>query len=62
MTVLIDPGSNSTLFREGAIRALKLHGNRQTLRINGVADSLTTFQSEYLELSIRTLFGEVVTL
>ena len=45
MTVLIDPGNNSTLFREGAIRALKLHGNRQTLRINGVADSLTTFQS-----------------
>ena len=62
MKVLIDPGSNSTFFCEGAIRALKLHGNRQTLRINGVADSLTTFQSEYLELSIRTLFGEVVTL
>ena len=62
MTVLIDPGNNSTLFREGAIRALKLQGSRQTLQINGVADSLTTFQSEYLELPIRTLFGEMVTL
>ena len=62
MTVLIDPGSNSTLFREGAIRVLKLHGSRQTLRINGVADSLTTFQSEYLELPIKTFFVEVATL
>lgn len=62
MTVLIDPGSNSTLFREGAIRALKLDGDRQTLRINGVADSMTTLQSEYLELQIKTALGEVVTL
>jgi hypothetical protein len=52
MTVLIDPGSNSTLFREGAIRSLKLRGDRQTLRIDGVADTMSTLQSEHLNFQI----------
>jgi hypothetical protein len=30
MTVLIDPGSNSTLFRKGAIRVLKLGADRRS--------------------------------
>ncbi|XP_046450173.1 uncharacterized protein LOC124198385 [Daphnia pulex] len=62
VTVMVDPGSNSTLFREGLARSLKLRGRSQTLRIDGVAGAISTLQSEHLEIRIKTAFGEFVTL
>ncbi|XP_032782640.2 uncharacterized protein LOC116920627 [Daphnia magna] len=63
ITVILDPGSNATLFREGIVRSLKLRGRRQTLHIDGVADTISSLHSsEHLEMQIRTAFGELVTL
>ena len=62
VSVLIDPASTATFFREGIVRSLKLHGHSQTLRVEGVAETSSTTPSEYLDLRIRTAFGEVVTL
>jgi hypothetical protein len=62
VTVMVDPGSNSTLFREGLARSLKLRARSQTLRIDGVAGAISTLQSEHLEIRIKTAFGEFVTL
>lgn len=59
--VMLDGGSDSTIFREGFIRKLGLQGRRQLLRIAGVANASTSYpDSEHLTLQIETAFGETV--
>lgn len=51
--VMGDRGTNSTLYREGLTRPLRLHGRSQTLRINGVSDSALTDLQAQCELCSR---------
>ena len=61
VNVLMDGGSDATFFREGLIRDLRLDGSRQTLLVEGVGEGRSThLDSEYLELRLRTSFGETV--
>jgi hypothetical protein len=62
VSLFIDPESTATFFREGIVRSLKLDGHSQTLRVEGVAETSSVAPSEYLDLRIRTAFGEVVTI
>lgn len=51
MNVMLDGGSDSTIFRAGFIRKLGLQGRRQLLRIAGVADVSNSYpHSEHLTL------------
>jgi hypothetical protein len=61
VNVLMDGGSDATFFREGLIRDLRLDGSRQTLLVEAVGEgSSTHLDSEYVELRLRTSFGETV--
>ena len=55
VSVLIDPASTATFFREGIVRSLKLHGHSQTLRVEGVAETSSTATSEYLTCRLDRL-------
>ena len=61
VNVMLDGGSDSTIFRDGFIRRLGLQGRRQLLRIAEVADASTNYpSSEHLTLQIEAAFGETV--
>ena len=63
VNVLMDDGSDATLFRESLIRRLRLSGSRQTLLVEGVGEgSSTHLDSEYLELRLQTASGEIVSI
>jgi hypothetical protein len=63
INVMLDAGSNTTFIREGLVRSLRISGERQTLRIQGVADAASTHpNSEELFLQLKTAFGDMVTL
>ena len=63
VTVLLDGASDSTLFTEALQKTLRIPGQRQTLRVNGVAEAASTHRySEHLELKLRTAFGEIITI
>ncbi|KZR98256.1 Uncharacterized protein APZ42_006409, partial [Daphnia magna] len=63
INVMLDAGSNTTFIREGLARSLRISGERQTLRVQGVADAASTHpNSEELFLQLMTAFGDIVTL
>jgi hypothetical protein len=63
INVMLDSGSNTTFIREGLVRSLRISGERQTLRVQGVGDAASThLNSEELFLQLKTAFGDMVTI
>ncbi|XP_045027086.1 uncharacterized protein LOC123470616 [Daphnia magna] len=63
INVMLDAGSNTTFIREGLVRSLRISGERQTLRVQGVADAASTHpNSEELFLQLMTACSDMVTL
>jgi hypothetical protein len=61
VNILIDEGSDSTLFCTALIRRLQLAGQKQTLIVEGVGEESSIYRnSEYLEMKLKTALGEVV--
>lgn len=62
VNILVEEGSDSTLFCVDLIRRLQLTGKRQTLVVEGVGEESTThLNSEYIKMQLRTASGEIVT-
>ena len=63
VNILIDEGSDSTLFFTALVRRLQLAGQNQTLIVEGVGEESSTHRnSEYLEMKLKTALGEIVTI
>ena len=60
VNVMIDEGSDSTLIRAGLARRLKVSGPPQTLRVDGVGTSSIAYESERVQLQLKTEDGNVV--
>jgi hypothetical protein len=63
VNILIDEGSDSTLFCTALVRRLQLAGQKQTLIVEGVGEESSTHRnSEYVEMKLKTALGELVTI
>ncbi|XP_045030431.1 uncharacterized protein LOC123472625 [Daphnia magna] len=60
--VFLDEVSDSTLFREGFIRRLKLRGCSQTHSMDGAGGVLKKYTSRHIQLRARLRTGDLVTL
>lgn len=61
-SVLVDEVSDSTLFCEIFVRRLRLEGASQTLSIDGVRAVKNKYASRRVELRMRLLLREIITL
>ncbi|KZS01503.1 Uncharacterized protein APZ42_001820, partial [Daphnia magna] len=63
VNILIDEGSDSTLFCTALVRRLQLAGQKQTLIMEGVGEESSTHRNlEYLEMKLKTALCEIVTI
>ena len=63
VNILIDEGSDSTLFCTALVRRLQLAGQKQTLIVEEVGEESSTHRnSEYVEMKLKTALGELVTI
>ena len=60
VNVMIDEGSDSTLIRAGLARRLKVSGQPQTLRVDGVGTSSIAYESARVQLQLKIEDGNVV--